>query len=228
MSSPEVAVGEETRIAITISRQMGSGGSYIGYLVAKKLGFKYVDREILRQAAEHLGTDARLLEEHEERSCGLIERLVTAFSFGTPETAYVPPANRPVYDKDLFAVESRIMHQIADRYSAVIAGRAGFHVLREQPGVIRLFVHAPLQFRIERVMHVQRIAEEREARAKVEASDRWRAKFVRDMVGVDWTDARNYHLCIDSSDVGFPASVEIITKLVENKLHSGDQKPLSK
>ena len=211
-------MGEKPRIAITISKQMGSGGSYIGYLVAKELGFKYVDREILRRAAEHLGTDARLLEEHDERSCGLIDNLVRSFFFGTPETAYVPPVGRPVYDRDLFTLESRIMNEIADRYSAVIAGRAGFHVLKGRSGVIRLFIHAPLQFRIERVMQAQGISDAREAGAKVEESDRRRSKFVRDMVGVDWSDAQNYHLCIDSSAVGFSMSREMIIKLVEKKL----------
>jgi cytidylate kinase len=214
-------MGEKPRIAITISKQMGSGGSYIGYLVAKKLGFKYVDREILRRAAEHLGTDARLLEDHDERSCGLIDNLIRSFSFGTPETAYVPPVRRPVYDKDLFTLESRIMNEIVDRYSAVIAGRAGFHVLKERSGVIRVFIHAPLQFRIERVMQAQRISDAREAKAKVDESDHRRTKFVRDMVGVDWTDARNYHLCIDSSAVGFPTSGEMIIELVEKRLHQG-------
>jgi cytidylate kinase len=211
-------MGEEPRIAITISKQMGSGGSYIGYLVAKKLGFKYVDREILRKAAEYLGTDARLLEDHDERSCGFIDNLIRSFSFGTPETAYVPPVWPPVYDKDLFTLESRIMNEIVDRYSAVIAGRAGFHVLKERSGVIRVFIHAPLQFRIDRVMQAQRISDSREAKAKVEESDHRRTKFVRDMVGVDWTDARNYHLCIDSSVVGFSTSGEMIIKLVGKKL----------
>ena len=215
---------EEPRIAITISKQMGSGGSYVGYLAAKELGVRYIDREILREAATRLGIDTSVLEEHDEKSCGLIDNLVRAFSLGTPETAYVPPLTRPVYDKDLFTLESRIMNEIADRWSAVIAGRAGFHVLRERPGVIRVFIHAPIEFRIERVMQVQHITDAREARAKVEESDRRRSKFVRDMVGVDWTDARNFHLCIDASAMGFHASTEMIIKLAGQKLRSGKAK----
>jgi CMP/dCMP kinase len=208
---------EEPHIAITISKQMGSGGLYIGYLVAKRLGFKYTDREILRRAAEHLGMDSSQLQEHDERSCGPIDSLIRAFSFGTPETAYLLPVNRPVYDKDLFTLESRIMRRIADQYSAVIAGRAGFNVLRERPGVFHLFIHAPLDFRIERLMKAQHITDVGEARAKVEESDRMRSKFVHDMTGVDWTDARNFHLCIDTSVVGLEASVEMIVGLISGK-----------
>ena len=217
-------MGDEPGIAITISKQMGSGGSYVGYLVARELGFKYIDREILREAATRLGTDTSVLEAHDERSCSLMDDLVRAFSFGTPETAYVPPLSRPVYDKDLFTLESRIMNEIVDRCSAVIAGRAGFHVLRERPGVIRVFIHAPLEFRVERVMQAQHITDARVARAKVEESDHTRSKFVRDMVGVDWTDARNFHLCIDAGAVGFHASAEMIIKLARGKLPPGEMK----
>jgi cytidylate kinase len=221
----EALMREEPRTTITISRQMGSGGSYVGYLVAKELGFRYVDREILRLAAEHLGTDTSVLESHDGRTCGLIDNLVRAFSFGTPETAYVPSLNRPVYDKDLFTLESKIMNEIADQYNAVIAGRAGFHVLRGRPSVIHIFIHAPLEFRIQRVMQVQHITDAREARTKVEEADRARSKFVRDMVGVDWNDARNFHLCIDAGAVGFHTSAEMIIKLVGEKRRQGGGKP---
>ena len=198
---------------------MGSGGSYIGYLVAKRLGFKYIDREILHQAAEKLGTQASQLQEHDERSCGPIDNLLQALIFGTPEAAYVPSLSRPVYDKDLFTLESRIMRRIAGQYNAVIAGRAGFHVLRDLPGAIHLFIHAPAEFRIDRVMKAQRITEAGEARRKLKQSDQRRSKFVRDMTGLVWTDARNFHLCINAGVIGFDASVELIIGLVNRKKH---------
>ena len=199
---------------------MGSGGSYIGYLVAKQLGFAYVDRQILHQAAEQLGTHAGALQEHDEKSCGLMDNILQAFLFGTPEAAYVPRWSRPVYDRDLFAMESRIMRRIAEQHNAVIAGRAGFHVLRDVPGAIHVFIHAPLEFRIERIMKAQRIADIREARRKLKEADQRRRKFVRDMTGADWTDARNFHLCINAGTIGFDASVEMIVRLVDERMGS--------
>ncbi|HEX7534653.1 MAG TPA: cytidylate kinase family protein [Syntrophales bacterium] len=65
-------MSKERHITITISRQMGSGGAHIGHLATKEIGFKYFDREILRQAAEHFETDVRMLEDIGERSPGLI------------------------------------------------------------------------------------------------------------------------------------------------------------
>ena len=203
--------------AITLSRQMGSGGSYIGYLAARSLGFKFIDREVLRQAADHLGTEVSQLEHQDERSSGLIEKLIRGFFLGAPDAATTAHhLKRPVYDRDLFSLECRIMNEIAERYSAVIIGRGGFHALRKRPegSVIRVFIHAPLEFRLQRVMKARNIVDAAEARSAIEESDRRRARFIRDMVGVEWTDAKNYHLCIDSSVAGFPRSVEMIAGMV--------------
>ncbi|MGO9139394.1 MAG: AAA family ATPase [Syntrophales bacterium] len=210
-------MGEKPNIAITISRQMGSGGSYIGYLTARELGFNYVDREILQRAAKHLGTNTGALEDLDERSTGLVKNIIRGFSFGLLDATYAPPTIRPVYDKDLFMLECRIMDQIVDEHSAVIVGRGGFHALRDRPGVIRIFIHAPKEFRVNRIMTVRNIKDMRKARDEAEESDRRRAKFIRDMVGIHWTDARNYHLCIDSSSVDFLTSVEMIIRMVEKQ-----------
>lgn len=204
---------EKPRTTITLSRQMGSGGTYIGYLTAKRLGFHYVDREILREAARQLEIDVGALEGLDQRSSGLVGNLIRAFTFGTPD-ARCAPLRKPVYDRDLFAVEYRIMNEIAERYDAVIVGRAGFYALRERPRVIRVFVHAPLEFRVRRVMKVQCLTDIREAQALVEETDRRRAKFIRDMTGADWSNALNYHLCIDASVMDFDSGVSMITALV--------------
>jgi cytidylate kinase len=196
---------------------MGSGGTYIGYLAAKELGFRYLDREILRQAANKLGIEPGRLERYDGRSTSLMEDIVQSFCLGTPEASFLPPLGKPVYNKDLFALESKIMKEVADQCSAVIIGRGGFYILKGRPKTIHVFVHAPLSYRIERIMKAHKIADKREAQKLIEESDHKRAKFILDMVGIDWFDARNYNLCIDSSVVGFPACVEMIIKLVNIK-----------
>jgi cytidylate kinase len=196
---------------------MGSGGSYIGTLAARELGFAFIDREVLRQAAEHLGTGVSLLESRDERSSGFFENLIRGFFLGAPETpANVRHLRRPVYDRDLFSLECRIMSGIAERCDAVIIGRGGFYALRNRPAgsVIRVFVHAPMEFRVNRVMKARNVPEA-EARSAIEESDRRRARFIRDMIGVEWTDAKNYHLCIDSSVAGFPRCVEMIVSMAQ-------------
>lgn len=195
--------------SIVISRLMGSGGSYIGYLAAKEFGFRYLDREILREASDRLGVETALVERAEEKSAGIIEKLLRNFSSGAPESAFVPPMGRAIYEKDLFELESRIMNQVVGRFSAVIVGRGAFYALKDRPEVLRVFIHAPLEFRIRRVMEARKTDRE-SARSQVVESDRRRTKFVKDIIGVNWMDARNFHLSIDSSITDFRSILSII------------------
>jgi CMP/dCMP kinase len=206
---------KEIHTIVTISRPMASGGAHIGYLLAKKLNFKYFDREILQHAAKNLGTDEKWLENYDEKSSsGLISTILRGCSFGSPEAGYVPPFPVPVYDKDLFSLESNIINKIADKYNAVIIGRGGFHVLRERPKVLKVFIHAPMEFRVKHFMQDQNISEQK-ARSILHDSDQKRGKFILDMVGVNWTDLKNYHLCIDSSVIDFNLSVDLIARVVK-------------
>jgi cytidylate kinase len=207
---------EKQAMAVTVSRQMGSGGTYIGFEVAKALGFSYVDREILRRAASLLKRDAAFLEEYEGRSSGFIQNFLRTFAYGTPET--YAPTEPPVYDRDLFILESKIIREIVHEHSAVIMGRGGFFVLKDRPKTIHLFIHAPRDYRIKRMMKADSTASLREAGKRVDESDRTRAKFIRDMVGTEWSDARNYHLSVDSSIAGLSEILPMVIGFVRTAL----------
>lgn len=209
---------EEQRKKITVSRQMGSGGDYIGYEVAKTLGFSYANREILYRAASILNRSAASLEQYEEKSSGFIRNLLRTFAFGAPDAPYVPPMARPVYDKELFVIESKIMTEIVEKHDAVIIGRAGFHVFKDWPKAIHLFVHAPCEYRVKRVMKAHNIADVKEARVRVKESDRSRGKFIKDMTGSEWTDACNYHLGIDSSTADLTQIIEVVLSFIDKSL----------
>ena len=157
------------------------------------------------------------MEHLDERSPGLIEKLTKGFSFGMPEISVPLPQNRSVDHKELFTLENKIMNEIADRYKAVIVGRAGFYALKDRPEVFRVFIHAPQEFRVKRILEAQKDNDIKKVQARVKESDQVRARFVREMTGVDWTDARNYHLCLDSSSFDFSAITALIVKLVEQK-----------
>ncbi|MDA8156053.1 MAG: cytidylate kinase-like family protein [Actinomycetota bacterium] len=199
---------------ITIARQLGSGGSRIGLEISKKLGFKYFDREIVRQAAAMLKDGEDIFTAREEKLSGFFENLIRPFILGSPEAAYMPPPLHPVYDRDIFDTESGIIRQIAAKYNAVIVGRGGGHVLKGHPGLVNVFVHAPLEFRVKRIMELYKISDEKEAGELAAKSDHDRAKYIKMMTGQDWTDLRNYHLCLDSERAGFEAAQEIVCRIV--------------
>lgn len=202
-------------VIITISRQLGSGGSFIGRKVAERLGIKYIDREILHQAASLLHESENELSTREERLSTFWERMMQAFCYGVPEAGYVPPPLRAIPDDELFATESKIIRRLAENYGVVIVGRAGFHILRGRPNLVNVFLYAPKEFRCKRVREIYNIVEAGQAEEMINDADLQRKKFVKVMTGADWTDSLNYHLCIDTEAAGFTTATEMIIRLAE-------------
>lgn len=213
-------MGDASTVVIAISRQIACGGTFIAQSTAKRLGCKYVDRDVLYEAARNLGVDVRDLDGREEKSSGILENMLRSFSFGTPESAYVVPTMRPVYDGDLFKTEAAIIREISEQHDAVILGRGGGYVLRDHPGLVNVFLHAPERYRAIRLMNVRKIEDSKKAEREVKESDGNREKFMHDMTGIDWTDTRNYHLSIDTSSAGFQAAEDMIVRLVDARRHN--------
>jgi cytidylate kinase len=211
-------MSEHSTTVLTISRQLGSGGSYIGQEVARTLGMRYADREILQQAADAAGVGEGDLAGAEERGAGFWHSVVHSFSLGGPDTTFVPPPLSSVYEEDVFKIESRIIREIASQFDAVIVGRAAFHVLEGHPGLVNILLHARTSWRIDRVMQVYGLQDRREAEELVERSDRHRASFIRTFTGRHSTDARLFDLCIDTSSVGLELATKIVLEVVSNRM----------
>jgi cytidylate kinase len=213
-------MGMSEQIAITISRQLGSGGSYLGTLLADHLGYRYIDREILKQTSSLLHEDESIISSREEKVTGFWESLVQSLCVCTPETGYSPPPYRHICDKELFDTETQIITNLAAHCNTVIVGRGAFHILRKRPGAVSVFLHASEAFRIRRVMELYSIQDKAQACAMVRESDMQRRKFIQTISGSEWTDARNYQLSIDTEAVGFPAAMEMILLLVKTRQQS--------
>lgn len=211
-------MSERSTTVLTISRQLGSGGSSIGQEVARRLGMRYADREILQQAATAAGVKEGDLAGAEEKAAGFWHSVVHSFSLGGPDTTFVPPPLSAVYEEDVFKIESRIIQEIASQFDTVIVGRAGFHVLAGHPGLVNVMLHARRAGRVERVMQVYGIEDRAEAEDLVDRSDRQRASFIRTFTGRHWTDARLFDLCIDTSAVGLELATDLVFELVSRRM----------
>ncbi len=209
---------EKPTVVLTISRQLGSGGAYIGQAVAGRFGMRYADREILKRAAEAAGQREGDLMTSEERAAGFWESLLQSFSMGAPEAAFVPPPLAPVYADDLYKLEGLIIREIAERFDSVIVGRAGFHVLAGRPNAAHVMLHAARPLRVRRIMELYGIEDERAAEEQVERSDRQRAQFIRRVTGRNWNDAHLFDLCIDTGTVGLETAAEIVGELAGSML----------
>jgi cytidylate kinase len=202
------------RVLVALSRQVGAGGAYVGQALSRQLGVRYVDREILKEAAKILGRDAAELEGLEERVTSLWSRMAGVLAWGAPEAAYVPPPMPPLYEEDLFTVESGIIREIAAREDAIFVGRAATWVLRHDPNLISVFLHAPEPVRIERVMRDYGLTDQEAARDMVRRSDHDRSRFLQAQTGGAWLDLSHYHLTVDTGAVGLDETVDLLARLV--------------
>ena len=198
---------------ITISRQLGSGGAYIGQQLASRLNILYADREIISEAAKKLSAVEETLARREEKLSSFWKSLLRSYSFGSPDV-YIPPKVNVPTSRELFDAETDAILRIAKECSAVIIGRSGSYVLREHPNHVGIFLHADRAFRIRRVREKFNVTEEA-AIKMIEQSDKERALYHRTFTGREWADARRYHLAIDTGKPGLDKSVDLILKYLE-------------
>jgi cytidylate kinase len=202
---------------ITISRQIGAGGAYVGQALARRLGIRYVDREILQQAAQLLGREEGDLEPLEERAASMWDRMASILSLGAPEAPFVPPPLPAVGEDELFEVESQVMREIASREDAVFVGRAASYVLRRHPNALRLLLHAPEDWRAQRLLESYRLTDLDAARQVVRRSDQQRGRFVQSLAGQPWLSPQKYDLCVNTAVVGLDQTVEIVEGLARKR-----------
>jgi cytidylate kinase len=146
--------------------------------------------------------------------------MLRGISASPPEALYHPPLSLSISEQDLFAAETDVMKTIAAQEDCVIVGRVASHVLPPHPGMVNIFLYAPLSFRIPRVMARDQIADVAQAKAMIIQSDETRKRFITQMTGRTWDDARNYHLCIDTSSLPLPEIADLLTDFVRRKTGS--------
>lgn len=198
-------------IAVTIARQYGSGGREIGNRVAELLGVKVYDRELITMAASKSGLPADSLDHVDEKATNsLLYTLAMGSSlFYGSNTGF----NMPVNDK-LFIVQSEIIGNIADRESCVIVGRCGDYVLRDHPGTLSVFVYAPPEERIKRIMERHSVGYD-EAKELMNKTDRRRINYYNFYTGRKWGKFDHYDLMIDSHLLGIDGTAQVIADMAE-------------
>jgi cytidylate kinase len=210
---------------ITIARQLGSGGSYLAQRLAHRLGFVYLDHQILDQAARELEINGSELIRREERTQTFWVKLLQTFATGCPEDIQSPPPLRLISDDELIAAEHKVLLKLAAQGSCVIVGRCAFHRLKGRTGLINVFVHAQRDFRIGRVMQVYHAPDPEAAKQMIDRTDNGRRRYVQKICGASWYDLRNYHLTIDISRVGFAAAEDVIVAMAERLMEQADDAP---
>lgn len=205
------------RITVTLARQFGCGGSYLGQRLAETLGIRCLDREIVSEAARQLALDELELAQREERGASFWERMLRGVSAGPPEAMYHAPVTLSFSDREILEAETDVMKAIAAREDCVIVGRLAAYILPPHPGMVNIFLHAPLGFRVPRAIEYYGAETETQARAMIARSDEARERYIRQMIGREEDDARNYHLCIDTSILPLPEIADRLTDFIRRK-----------
>lgn len=190
-------------VIITIARQHGSQGKYIGQLVAEKLGIPYYCKEMTAIAAKESGLDKEFVSDLHFNSPTALNDLYLSTS----------PVQYAIQAQD------RVIKKIAEQGSCVIVGRAADYVLRNNKDLVKIFIYAPKDYRVSNIMKMYNDTKQ-EALKNIEKSDKTRSNYYKTVSGLDCGKIENYDLCIDAS-IGKEATANVICEYIaknkENK-----------
>ena len=179
-------------IIITIAREHGSSGKQIGGLVAEKLGIPFYYKEMTALAAQESGLDLEFIADINTNSPSVLHSLYLSTDV----------IQRAVVAQD------KVIKRIADQGSCVIVGRAADYVLRDHEDLYRVFIYAPDEIRIARIM--EGYGDDYEtAKRNVRHSDEARSSYYKKISGLTWGDRHNYDLVVNSA-MGLEESAEFI------------------
>ena len=200
------------KYVITIARGYGSGGRTIGKMLSEELGIPYYDRDLLRLASDDSGINEKLFAKADEK---LKKSLLFKIASNVYKGELIPPdSDEFVSNDNLFNYQAKIIKELAATESCIIIGRCADFVLKDEPNVVRVFVHAPLEDCINTLREMTGKTE-KDIEKQIESIDKHRADYYKYYTGRDWKDAKNYDLCLNSSRLGFDKCVEIVKSYLD-------------
>ena len=202
------------RTVITIARQYGSGGREIGEMLAKKLEIPYYDKELIALAAKKSGLSEEVFRQADERATSslLYSLVMGTYGFGGGMAGV---NEMPINDK-LFLIQAEIIRKAAAEGPCVIVGRCADYVLKEDKSAVSVFLHAPIEKRIERISKLYQL-EPRKAKELISKTDKRRSGYYQYYTSQKWGAAENFHLSLDTSTLSKEEIVDLLIQYGELK-----------
>lgn len=214
------------QFVITISREIGSGGHTIACRLAERLGVRFYDKQLITALMQRFNLTREQIEtlkaQKKSWMSDFIQKLnpvPTASLIMGEDSPYTQPSGIQITTDDVFKAEAEIIKALAMESSCVFAGRSGFFILKDCPNKLDIFITAPRDKRIARVMLKQNLPKT-EAEELVEAIDQSRENYVRRYTGQTRYDLRNYDLCIDVEAL---PDADAVVDLILDFIRSTDQ-----
>ena len=190
-------------IIITISREYGSGGRYVGRLIADKLGIKFYDKEIITKLAEKTGLSEEYIENNEQKK-ETLANLNNGYYFGLNNS------------DELFLKEAELIKELASKESCVIIGRCADFTLKDRKNVIKVFIYSNMEDKINRATKFYKLDKEK-AKKEITRIDKLRANHYKYYTQKKWNDHSNYDICINTATLGVEKSAELVCDIVKQK-----------
>lgn len=195
----------DKKFVVTIGREYGSGGRFIGRKLAERLGVAFYDNELLLKASEASGLSKNIMESYDEKVDGI-------FSGIFPST-YIPEAS---LGSRVFIAQFETIKKLAAEESCVIVGRCADYVLRDFENVVNVFITAPMEECVKRAVKYYNL-EETKAADTIKKMNKKRANYYNFYTDKKWSSANSYDICINST-VGIDTVVDIIEAYLKGKL----------
>lgn len=194
-----------TKRIITISREFGSGGRFIGEEVAKKLGIKYYDKEIIGQIAKESGLAPEYIKENAELSP---KKGIFAYAFTGRDIT-----GKSVEDM-VYEAQRKVILDLAEKEPCVIIGRNADFILKDRDDVLNVFIHGNMPEKMKRICQLYNVSEQ-DAVKMMTDTDKRRMTNYNFYTDQRWGKASNYTLCLNSSQLGYDKCEEIIMECVK-------------
>ena len=196
---------------VTISRQYGSGGRYIGKKLSEKLGIPCYDEKLIDMVAKESGFAQDFVAEKGERMTGsLLFNIASSLSYANN----VFSGNGVSLQDEIYFIQNKIIKDLAETGSCVIVGRCADYILRERDDVLNVFIHADMASKINRAVMYFGITED-QAPALLKKKDKARSNHYKYYTDQDWGMASNYDLSLNSGALGIDGCVDVILKALE-------------
>ena len=190
---------------ITISREFGSGGRFIGEEVAKKLGIAYYDKNIIGQIAEKSGLSPEYIQENAELSP---KKGLFAYAFSGRDIT-----GKSVEDM-VYEAQRNIILELAEKEPCVIIGRNADYILKDRDDVLNVFIHGDMPEKIKRITGLYNVKEKEAVKTMADTDKRRRTNY-NFYTDQNWGKASNYTLCLNSSQLGYDRCEMIIIECVK-------------
>lgn len=190
---------------ITISREFGSGGRFIGEEVAKKLGIAYYDKNVINEIAEKSGLSPEYIQENAELSP---KKGMFAYALAGRDIT-----GRSVEDM-VHEAQRKVILELAEKAPCVIIGRNADYILKDRDDVLNVFIHGNMQEKTQRIIRLYNVDEKKAVKMMAD-TDKRRMTNYNFYTEHKWGKASNYTLCLNSSQLGYDRCEKIIMECIK-------------